>query len=125
MEVKAYIEGILGKWWLVVLVLLLSFWIGGIIGDSQKTQYTVSTTILLNDSLLTKTVDPSGVVQIATPLSYEAQITNPAIFNYIIQHYPRLSGLLQKDIVVTLDQSHQLLLISVTDISPTSAADIA
>jgi capsular polysaccharide biosynthesis protein len=125
MEMKAYIEGILRRWWLLVLVLLLSFWLGTSIADSQKTQYTVSTTILLNDSVLTNIADSSNIVQLATPLSYESQVANPAIFNYIIKYYPRLSGLLGKDIVVTTDPRHQLLLITVTDTSPRSVVDIA
>lgn len=126
MEIKAYLEGITRAWWFIGLVLALSFWISGIIAREQANQYTASTSILINDTLLTNMAFPTGVVQIGTPLSYESQFTSPVVLNSIIEAYPRLTySDLHKAIIVSTDSANQLLLISVTESSPESAADIA
>ena len=126
MEMKAYIEGIISKWWLIGLIVVLSFWIGGNIGNSQITQYTASTLIILNGPQLASSAIPSNEVQLSTPLTYESSVTSPAILSVITKHYPRLSrSALQRSIVVTADRGRRLLFISVTDIHPDSAADIA
>jgi non-specific protein-tyrosine kinase len=126
MEIKAYVEGFLCKWWLFVLILVLSLWVGGIVGKNQTSQYTASTTILLNDTLVANTAIPSKVVQLSTPLSYQAQVASPAILDQIIKAYPGLVySQLKQAIVITADSTNQLLLISVTDSSPKRAADIA
>src|SRR5690242_19435231 len=126
MEMKAYIEGIIRKWWLIGLIVVLSFWIGGNIGNSQITQYTASTLIILNGPQLAISAIPSKEVQLSTPLTYESNVTSPATLSVITKHYPRLSrSALQRSIVVTADRGRRLLFISVTDIHPDSAADIA
>lgn len=129
MEFKAYLEGIRGKWWLIVLLLILSFWIGNNIGRSQTSKYTETTSILLNSQLLANMTDPTGVVKFDLPPdapAYQALVVNPVILNYINKHYPRLTKTdLQTNIAVTGDKVRLLLYISVSDISPNSAADIA
>lgn len=126
MEIKSYVEALLRKWWLIGLILVLSFWLGGIIGNSQQSTYTASTTIVLNSQLLSDMADPSNVVHLRIPASYTSQVVTPAILNTIVKHYPRLSHLeLQKNIAVASDTLNNFLSISVTDISPASAADIA
>lgn len=126
MELKSYVEGLLRKWWLLGLVLALSLWIGGIIASTQQNEYTATTTVLLNSQLITSMADPSGVVQLTVPTSPGSQVATPAILTTIIKHYPRLSRSdLKKNIVVTSDTLDNFLLISVTDISPASATDIA
>lgn len=126
MEIKAYIEGILRKWWVVVLVLALAFWIGRIISNDQKVQYTASTSILLNGPLLATSAVPSNVVQLAIPAFYESRVATPPVLTIIIKHYPRLSRQeLKNNIVVSTDAAHRLMSIKVTDTSPRGAADIA
>ncbi len=126
MEIKAYMEGILRAWWFIGLLLALSFWMGGIIAHEQMSQYSASTSILINDTLLTNAAFPSGVVQIGTPLSYQPQVTSPTTLNTIIEAYPGLTySELREAIVVSTDSINQLLFISVTNTSPKSAADIA
>ena len=126
MEMKAYIEGIAYKWWLLVLVLVLSFVVGKSLAVNLTNQYTVSTSVLINDTLLATIAVPNDVVQIATPRTYQSKVVSPHILSIINKHYPRLvPSQLQQDIVVTADSSNRLLLISVTDISSRSAADIA
>jgi capsular polysaccharide biosynthesis protein len=126
MEMKAYMEGIAHKWWLLVLVLVLSFVIGKSIAVNTTPQYTVSTSVLINDTLLATIAVPTDVVQIATPGTYQYKVVSPQILSIINKHYPRLGpSQLQQDILVTADSSNRLLLISVTDISSRSAADIA
>jgi len=126
MEMKAYLEGIARKWWLLVLVLVLSFVVGNSIAVNTTKQYTVSTSVLINDTLLATIAVPNNLVHIATPRTYQSTVVSPRILSIINKHYPRLApSQLQKDIVVTADSSNRLLLISVTDISSRSAADIA
>jgi capsular polysaccharide biosynthesis protein len=126
MEMKAYMEGIAHKWWLFVLVLVLSFVTGKSIVVNTTNQYKVSTLVLINDTLLATIAVPNDVVQIATPRTYQYKVVSPHILSIINKHYPRLSpSQLQQDILVKADSSNRLLLISVTDISSRSAADIA
>lgn len=126
MEIKAYIEGIWRKWWLIVPVLFLSWWVGGVIANNLTPDYTASTTILLNDNLLASTAFPSGAVQLSVPADHEGLVLTPVIMKRVTKIYPRLSATeLQKEVVVSTDQTNQLLLISVTDISPFATADIA
>jgi capsular polysaccharide biosynthesis protein len=124
-EIAAYSKGILRRWWLVGLLVVLSYWIGGLIGNAQTSEYTASTSILLNAKMLSQMAVPVKVVRIATPVSYEAQVVSRDIASHILNAYPRLNeSALKKDIVVSTDAANQVLLISVTDISPESAADI-
>jgi len=126
MELKAYLEGILRKWWLLAFVLVLSLLIGRNMGNGQTGQYNASVSILLNGSLLASSAIPSDVVQLQTPASYAAGVDPPEVLNIISKAYPRLTiAQLQTDIVATTDIDNQVLLITVTDISPRSAANIA
>lgn len=126
MEMKAYLDGIARKWWLIGLILVLSFWIGRIIVSSQTYEYTASTSVLINGPVLAKTAVPSDVVQISTPLSYATQVAPPNVLDYILKHYPRLTySRLQKNIVFSTDSDNRILLIDVTDVFPQSAVDIA
>jgi len=126
METRAYLEGILRKIWLLAILVVISFFIGSNIGNNQPTQFTASTSIMLDGQLLASSAIPSDVVQISTPQSYVAQVATPTVLAIITKHYPRLSRLeLEKNILVSTDQANQLLLISVIDFHPQSAADIA
>ncbi|HEU5226774.1 MAG TPA: Wzz/FepE/Etk N-terminal domain-containing protein [Ktedonobacteraceae bacterium] len=126
MEINAYLEGIWRKWWLVALVLLLCWWVGGVIAANMTPEYTASTAILLNDQVLANTAFPSGAVQLSVPTNYQGLVLTPLVINRIIKTYPRLNAAgLQKKIVISTDQTNQLLLINVTDISPFATADIA
>src|SRR5690242_20133201 len=126
MEIKAYLEGIWRRWWLVTLVLLLCWWLGGVVADNLTPEYTASTTILLNAQVLTNAAFPSGSVQLSIPTNYQGLVLTPITMGRIIKTYPRLNATeLQKKVVVSTDQTNQLLLISVTDISPFATADIA
>ena len=126
METRAYVEGILRKIWLLAIIVVISFFIGRNIGNNQPTQFTASTSIMLDGQLLASSAIPSDVVHISTPQSYDTQVVTPSLLTIINKHYPRLSRLeLEKNILVSTDQANQLLLISVIDFHPQSAADIA
>src|SRR5258708_20878078 len=126
METRAYVEGILRKIWLAAILVVISFFIGRNIGNNQTTQFTESTSIKLDGQLLASSAIPSDVMQISIPQSYVAKVATPTILAIINKHYPRLSRLeLEKNILVSTDQTNQLLLISVIDFHPQSAADIA
>jgi hypothetical protein len=126
MEMRAYVEGILRKIWLLAIIVVISFFIGRNIGVNAPKQFTASTSIILDGNLLASSAIPLDVVQISTPQSYDAQVATPALLSIISKHYPRLGRLqLEKNILVSTDKTNQLLLISVTDIHPQSAADIA
>src|ERR1051326_7428277 len=126
METKAYIEGIARKWWLLLIVVFLSWWVGGQIAATLPAPYTASTFILLNDKLLGDSAFPSGVVQLDIPDGYTGQVLSPAIMYRIMHTYHRFSlSQLQHAVGVTTDQTKQVLLINVTTIEPRIAADIA
>lgn len=126
MEMRAYLEGILRKIWLLAILVVISFFIGRNIGNNQPTQFTASTSISLSGQQLALSAIPSSIVQIGVPQSIASQVATTAQLNIISKHYPRLSSrALQNDIVVSTDTANQILLISVTDIHPQSAADIA
>lgn len=126
MEMRAYVEGILRKIWLLAIIVVISFFIGRNIGITQPTLFTASTSIILDGHLLANSAIPSDAVQLSTPQSYEAQVVTPPLLTIISKHYPRLGRLeLEKNILVSTDKTNQLLLIKVTDIHPQSAADIA
>ena len=126
MEMRAYLEGILRKIWLLAILVVISFFIGRNIGNSQAKQFTASTSITLSGRQLAKSAIPSRLVQIAVPQSVQPLVATPAQLNIIIKHYPRLTlRTLHTNIVVSTDMANQILLISVTDIHPQSAADIA
>jgi capsular polysaccharide biosynthesis protein len=126
MEIKAYLEGIRRGWWLFILIAVFSWVIGGVIGNHQTSKYTTSTTISLNSALFASSAFPSNTVTLSVPNSYQARVDPPAVINTIIRAYPRLTiSQLQQNILVNTDKSNQLLLISVTDITAQSAADIA
>lgn len=125
MERKAYFEGIVRMWWLIVTLLAISLWIGTSVGNGQTSKYVASTSIRINSGLLALAAVPSSVVQFSEPLSYMPEVTSPVILNYIAKHYPRLVGHLKENIAISGDSNNQLLLIKVTDIAPASAADIA
>jgi capsular polysaccharide biosynthesis protein len=126
MELRAYVEGIVRKWWLIGLVMILCVWLGKFIANDQSYQYTASTTILLNEQLLASSAFPSNTVQLTVPTTYQGIVEQLAVLYHITRTYPRLTiSQLQKNIVVTTDGSNQLMLIDVTDISPVASADIA
>ncbi|QBD81747.1 hypothetical protein EPA93_39560 [Ktedonosporobacter rubrisoli] len=129
MELKAYLEGIGRKWWLLGLVALLSWSLGGMIASNQTPIYTSSVAILLNDRLLANTAFPSGMVQLNIPTSsqqYQGKVVSPAILRRIMKTYPHLNEeQLKNNISVSTDQTNQILLIHVNDISPYATADIA
>jgi len=126
MEFKAYVEGIKNKWWLILLLVAIGLLIGRDIGGSQNSEYTAITTIQVNDTLLASNFDPTGTIQLNLQKALTSQITAPAVLNDISRHYPRLTRSdLTKNIVVSSDVVHQILIISVTDISQAAAEDIA
>lgn len=126
METKAYFEGIVRSWWILVVVAALAFWVGSIIANNQTSKYTASTSILLNGALLDSTAFPSNIVSLGIPRSYQTRVDPPNVLSIIIKSYPRLTvQQLAQNILVNTDKSNQLLLINVTDISPTSSVDIA
>jgi len=125
-EAKAYLEGIWRRWWIVGLAALLFCWIGMQIAPMQAPAYTASTTILLNDAILANTAFPSNTVQLTLPDDYRGAVLSPALLYHIMKTYPHLTiAQLEMEIVVSNDQTKQLLLINVTDSSPFGAADIA
>lgn len=126
MEVRAYLEGIFRKWWLICLVVILCLWLGNLIANDQSYQYTASTSILLNDNILANAAFPSNTVQLDIPTTFQGKVDSPAVLYHIMQTYPRLSiSQLQNNIVVTADARNQIMLINVTDISAAASADIA
>jgi capsular polysaccharide biosynthesis protein len=126
MEFKAYVEGIRNKWWIILLLVAIGFLIGRAVGNSQNSDYTAATTIQVNDTLLASNFDSTGTIQLNIPKAVSNQIITPAILNYISKHYPRLTRSdLTKNIVISSDVVHQVVVITVTDISQAAAADIA
>ncbi len=126
METRAYMEGIRQRWWLILLSALLALVIGTEIGINQTAQYTASTSILLNDSFLANNAFPSNTIQISTASSYPGVAVSPAVIGRISQSYPRLTQQqLEKEIIIAIDGSSQVMMVSVTDVSPSAAADIA
>lgn len=129
MEMRAYLEGIARRWWLLVIIVVLSFWIGTIVSNDATSQYTASTTILLNEQLITHTSFPSNVVQLNTNLTsttYTGAAVNPAILNRISATYPWLSlNQLQKSLAVSVDGTNQIIQINMTSVSPFASADVA
>jgi capsular polysaccharide biosynthesis protein len=124
MELKSYVEGNLRRWWIVAITVVLAFIIGGIIANSLPSQYVASSMVLSNGQILSSSV-PSSKVNLRTSLDYSLLTSQPTL-QYISKHYPRLSvGTLLKDISVSSDADSQSVLISVTDIKPGSAVDIA
>ncbi len=87
--------------------------------------FTATTTVQVNASLLADNADPTGTLKITFPKTPEGLVNTPAAENTIIKHYPRLSKFdLQKDIVVTSDDLHEMIFISMTDITQASASNI-
>ena len=126
MEIRAYLEGIGRKWWLVALILLFSWWVGGVFAANLTPNYTASSTILLNDRMLANSAFLTGAVQLSIPAQHEGLVLTADAMSRIVKTYPRLSRTqLQSDVIVSADQTNQLLLITVTDISPFATADIA
>ncbi len=126
METRAYIEGIRYRWWLLLLMTLIALVIGTEIGINQTAQYTASTSILLNDSFLANNAFPSNTIQISTASSYPGVAVSPAVIGRISQSYPRLTQQqLDKEILISIDSSSQVMMVNVTDVSPSAAADIA
>src|SRR5712691_5803312 len=126
MEIKAYVEGIARKWWLLLGAALLAWWVGGQFAVALPVSYTASTFILLNDKILGDSAFPSGIVQFDIPEDYAGQVLSPAVMYHIIHTYHHLSvAQLQHTVVATSDQTNQVLLINVTTTAPGVAADIA
>lgn len=125
-ELKAYCEGIVRKAWLIGLIALCLWWGGGWLADIIVPEYTASTSILLNDRLLTTYAFPSNIVQLDLPINYSGMVLTPAALGQITKAYPYYSETqLTKKIFVVADQTNQVLLINVTDSSPEVGADIA
>src|SRR5260221_5862442 len=111
MEMRAYLEGILRKIWLLAIIVVISFFIGRNMGITQPTQFTASTSIILDGHLLASSAIPSDIVKISTPQSYDTQVATPALLAIINKHYPRLShSQLATNILVSTDKTNQLLL---------------
>lgn len=126
MELKSYTEGFLRRWWFVLLMVLLALYTGRQIANAQATQYTASAVVGINAQLLANYSDPTNVLQLGIPLSYQSRIESPAILKVIIKHYLRITPQqLAKDILVSTDAENQLALINVTDTDPAAAQDIA
>jgi len=126
MEMRAYIDGILRKWWLIGLVIVLCWWLGGLISESMTSQYTASTSVLLNDHVLAANAFPTQAVQLTLPSSYQGVVMSPGALARVTKSYPRLPfATLQKNISVEVDTTSQLLIIKVSDVSPFATADIA
>jgi capsular polysaccharide biosynthesis protein len=126
METRAYLEGILYRWWLALLFALLSFGVSTALGETATAHYTASTNILINDALLANTAFPSQTIQLNILPSYVGVVLSPVVEGHIIQAYPRLTRIqVEQEIVVTVDATNQVMLITVTDLSPYAAVDIA
>ena len=126
MELRAYLEGMGRRWWLFLLVSILALYIGTTLASEQTAQYTTATSILLNDKVFANAAFANGVVQVNLPKSYNGVVVSPAILNRVTQSYPRLTlTQLQHNIAVSVDGTNQLMLITVTDVSPFATADIA
>lgn len=126
MEIRAYIEGVTYRWWLVVLIALIALIIGSLLGENITAQYTASTNVLINDALLANTAFPSQAVQLNVLASYTSVVMSPQVEGTILKSYPRLTTMqLAKEVVVTVDATNQVMLINVTDASPAASADIA
>ena len=126
MEMRAYVEGILRRWWLLALVVVLGWFVGGQISNAMTAQYSATASVLINDKILTGTAFSSGIVQLNLPATYYGDLTSPATFNIISKTYPRLTQKqLAKNVIVSTDATGQVLLIQVTDVSPFAVADIA
>src|SRR5450759_2449450 len=91
MEVKAYLEGILRKWWLIGLVVILCLWLGMLVANDQTSQYSASTSILINDQLLANTAFPSNTVQLDIPTNFQGKVDPPDVLYRIMRTYPRLT----------------------------------
>lgn len=125
MEMKAYLEGILRSWWVLVLIMVIGFFVGNNIANNQTVEYEATTTILINGPLLANTAVSLNVGQINTPLVYESQVTAPNLLLIISKHYPQLNPItLAKIISVGTDASNQLLTIKFSYSSPAIAADV-
>ncbi|MBA2678538.1 MAG: hypothetical protein H0U76_09130, partial [Ktedonobacteraceae bacterium] len=123
---RAYIDGILRKWWLIGLVLALCWWLSGQISNSMTSQYTATTSVLLNDRVLAANAFPTQTVQLTIPSSYQGVVMSPGALARITKTYPRLPlSTLQKNISVEVDTTSQLMIIKVSDVSPFATADIA
>ena len=126
MEMRAYLEGMGRRWWLFLLMIILAVWVGSIVVKDTVPLYTASTTILLNDKVLSSAAFSNSVIQIDTPATYVGKVESPAIFARVMQSYPRMTqATLQKNVVVSLDGTQQLMLITMTDASPFATADVA
>ena len=126
MEMRAYLEGMGRRWWLFLLMIVVAVVVGRIVVQDTVPLYTASATILLNDKVLSSAAFSNSVIQINTPATYVGKVESPVIFSNIMQTYPRLTqASLQKNVVVSIDGTQQLMLISVTDVSPFATADIA
>ncbi|HZU70018.1 MAG TPA: hypothetical protein VFA09_22295 [Ktedonobacteraceae bacterium] len=125
MEMKAYMQGILRASWLIVFFMIIGFFICRYIGQNLYPTFTATSTVQVNASLLADNADPTGILKVTFPKTPEGLVDTPAAESVISKHYPRLSKFdLQKDIVVTSDDLHQTIFISMTDITPESALNI-
>ncbi len=126
MEIRAYLEGITRRWWLILSIVLLSLVIGHIIGINLTAKYTASTDVLINDALLANTAFPSKAIQLNVVTSYAGSVLSPLAEERVSKSYPRLPAkVLQQEVTVTLDTTNQIMLINVTDPSSSATADIA
>ncbi len=125
MEIRAYLEGILRSWWVLVLLMVTGFLVGNNIANNQTVQYEATATILINGPLLANTAISLNVGQINTPLVYESQIIAPNVLTVINKHYPQLNPItLAKIISVDTDASNQLLTIKFAYSSTAIATDV-
>lgn len=126
MELKAYMEGFQRVWWAGMLIIVLALMGGYVYAENQTSNYTASTSIMLNAPMLASSALPSTIVQLNIPTDYRAYVVMPAELTAINQHYPRISiAALRRAINITTDDANHILLIRVTDSKPGSAVDIA
>ena len=126
METRAYLEGITQRWWLLLCLALLSLIVGRLVGENLTAKYSASTDVLINDSLLADTAFPSRAFQLPVITNYAGAVLSPTAEERVAQSYPRLPAtILAKEVTITLDTTNQIMLITVTDPSPSATADIA
>lgn len=126
MELKAYQEKICTCWWLFLLVaagaLLPGLWISA----KQSSLSTVTAIVDLSGVRQIQENIPSPLIHLNEMNAPQAQIATPFQLAKLCQIYPSLTvAQLQKNIQITLNRQHQLLIIDVTDQSTAKAVTIA
>src|SRR5690348_10125449 len=112
MELRAYVDGFVRVWWSGVLIIVLALVGGYVYAGNQVSNYTASTSIVLNAPILASSAVPSAIVQLNIPANYRAFVLTPAELITINRHYPRIAiAKLRRDISITTDDANHILLI--------------